>query len=161
MSSIRSFVVACLNAVVISLIMFTYANANNIVDMNFNTITMTVERIDEAPSTVYNYYVNISIPTKDACEGIFVEKSVDVSSGTLPQMYLHSLNIITRDGVVEVYGWIDADQVASIYQWLHNTKKSYGELTFIRNGRFSHYPISINTGKAYAEAIAKLLLCVN
>ena len=159
MFSVRSTIITLINIVLLTIIFTTYASAATVA-MDFGNIDMVIERIDDGPSSSYPYYISINIPT-NTNEGIFVENSVDVSSGTIPQMFLKQLNLITREGEVDVYGWIDTDQIVSIYQWLKNIDNGYGELTFIREGRFTHYPITIQNHQTKAEAIAKLLLCVN
>lgn len=160
MLSVRSTIIVIVNILLLTIIFTTYASAATVV-MNFGNIDIEVERIDDGPYEYKNYYVNIVIPRKGTNEGIYIEQAVDVSSGTLPQMYLKDLNLITNNNHVEIYGWIDTDQIVSIYQWLKNIDNGYGELTFIREGRFTHYPITIQNHQTKAEAIAKLLLCVN
>lgn len=161
-NAIRSIVVAILSTFIILIVAVTYATAAYVeVKLGYGN-TLEVERLDEPGPDGQVYIACITINDEDVREGILVNGAVDVSSGTIPQMFLKKLDVTTGNGHAYIYGFQQPEDIASIAQWLGSVKPNQrSELTFILDGKFAHYPIQISNPKKSAEDITKLLLCMS
>ena len=162
-NAIRSIVVTIISTFIIIVIAATYAAAADYakVDLGYNNM-LEVERLDEAGPDGQIYVICITINDKDIREGILVSGIVDVSSGTIPQMFLKRLDVTTGNGHAYIYGFQQPEDIASIVEWLNSTNHNkHQELTFIVGGDFAHYPVKVKDPKKGAEEIAKLLLCIS
>lgn len=161
---LRNIIMAMVITAITVIIGCSWASAGTVikVDLGYGHV-LEVERLDEHedhPNGMI-YLACITLKDESIEEGVMLNGMVDVSSGTIPQMYLKSLDLTTNNGFAYVYGFQHPEDLATIVSWLSNINpRKHQELTLILDGDFCHFPVKVIDPKAAAEDIAKLLLCV-